>query len=56
MTVDSGEASTREKLGEEKLKEAVGDLNVPIEEELAFQTFIAEHHEAFCLEDGERRN
>ena len=53
-TVDSGEASTREKLRQEKLKEAVGDLNLPIEEELAFQTFVAERHETFCLEDGER--
>ena len=53
-TVDPSEASTSVESRHEKMKNVIGHLNLSPEDELAFQTFITQHHEAFCLEDGER--
>ena len=53
-TVDPSKASHHEKFHQEKLKEAVGELDLSAEGKEAFQTFIAKHHQAFCLEDSER--
>ena len=53
-TVDPSKASHHEKFRQEKLKEAVGELDLSAEGKEAFQTFIAKHHQAFCLEDSER--
>ena len=43
-----------EKQRQEKLKETVGDVDLPDEEKEAFQALLARHHRAFCLEEGER--
>ena len=44
----------QEELRKEKLKEVIGELDLPQEEKEAFQSFLVKHHRAFCLEDGER--
>ena len=57
-TVDPRKASPTESQTEsfrqEKLLEAIGEFDISTEDMEAFQTFIAKHHRAFSLEDGER--
>ena len=43
-----------ERCRQEKLREAIGELDLPDEEKETFQTFLTHHHRAFCLEHGER--
>ena len=54
--MDQQRKSAQEELRKEKLKEVIGELDLPQEEKEAFQSFLVKHHRAFCLEDGERRN
>ena len=52
--MDQQRTSVQEELRKEKLKEVIGELDLPQEEKEAFQSFLVKHHRAFCLEDGER--
>ena len=40
--------------GEKSSVKIIGDLELPPAEQEAFQSFLAAHHHAFCLEEGER--
>ena len=51
---DSEQILAWERCRQEKLKEAIGELDLPNEENETFQTFLTRHHCAFCLEPGER--
>ena len=53
-TVDPRKASQTESFRQEKLFEAIGEFDISTEDMEAFQTFIAKHHRAISLEDGER--
>ena len=46
-------ASCHKKLQEDKVKDAV-EVDGPADDKEAFQTFIAKHHQAFCLDDDKR--
>ena len=52
--VSSQEASAREKRRQEKLKESIGELDLPDDEKAIFMAFLTKYHHAFCLEEGER--
>ena len=45
--------TSQEELRKTKLKEAIGELNLPREEKETFQSFLRQHHHAFTLKDGE---
>lgn len=50
----SEQALAWERHRQEKLKEAIGELDLPSEEKKTLQSFLTRHHRAFCLEEGER--
>ena len=52
--VSSEEASGREKRRQEKLKETIGDLNLPDGERETLMSFLLTYHNTFCLDEGER--
>ena len=51
---DTEWACARERSRQLKLRETIGDLELPPAEQETFQSFLAGHHHAFCLEEGER--
>ena len=55
--VSSEEASGREKRRQEKLKETIGDLNLPDGERETLMSFLLTYHNTFCLDErcAERR-
>ena len=51
---DTEWACARERSRQLKLRETIGDLELPPAKQETFQSFLAGHHHAFCLEEGER--
>ena len=49
-----GEATDQENRRQEKLRQIMSELDLPGDQKEKFQSFLAEHHHAFSLEDGER--
>lgn len=50
---DQHRIASQEELSETELKEAIG-LDLSRQEKETFQSFLTQHHHAFCLKDGER--
>ena len=53
-TTDRSQIRARQKLRQEKLKQLLGEPDLPQHEKQALQAFLLENHHTFSLEDGER--
>ena len=51
---DQRQVEAQEELRKTKLRETIGELDLPRDEGEAFQSFLMRYHHAFSLEDGER--
>ena len=49
---DQRQVEAQEELRKTKLKETIGELDLPRDEGEAFQSFLMRYHHAFSLEDG----